>query len=81
MASIEKLMALIAQFIDDPGTLSEDTPLLSTGRLDSFDLVGLVGEMEDLFGVDIPVDEIDVETFDTPRRMLSWVEGGTDGRT
>lgn len=68
-------MQLIAQNAELDGPFDEDTPLISSGMIDSFDLVNLVSAIEEHFGVDIPVEEIDVATFDTPRQMARWLDG------
>ena len=59
--------------LDEP--IDADAPLVSSGLIDSFDLVAVIASIEEHFGVQIPVDEISVETFDTPRQILRWIEG------
>jgi D-alanine--poly(phosphoribitol) ligase subunit 2 len=75
MQTFEGLLSLIAGFVDHAGPLTADTPLLSTGLLDSFDIVGLVTEIEDHFGVEVPVENIEVENFDTPGRIWAVLQG------
>ena len=55
--------------IEEP--LEPETPLISSGLIDSFDIVALLGELEAQYGVAIQPEEIDVATFDTPRQILA----------
>jgi D-alanine--poly(phosphoribitol) ligase subunit 2 len=48
---------------------SEDTDLIDGGLLDSLALVELLVELEQRFGVDIPLDTLDVDDFRTVRRI------------
>ena len=45
--------------------ISADEPLISSGLIDSFSLVDLALEVEDLFGVRIEDFELNVDTFDS----------------
>ena len=45
--------------------LDASTPLLSAGRLDSFALVTLIATLEETFEIEIDVDEIDIDQFET----------------
>lgn len=71
------MMAFI-QFIFDvvepEDEIEADTPLLSTGIIDSFDVTALLGAIEDTYGVVIDPEEVGVDTFDTPVQMLSRIE-------
>ena len=46
--------------------LEAHTHLLSTGRLDSFALVTLIASLEDALGIDIDVEELDIDQFEPP---------------
>ncbi len=50
-------------------TLAPDTPLLSSGLLDSFAVVTLVSLLEEALSIDIDVEAIDLERFETPRAI------------
>lgn len=58
--------------IDEP--IDSQTPLISSGFIDSFDVVALLAVFERQYGVAIAPDQVDVETFDTPRQMLTRIE-------
>lgn len=48
--------------------------LIDDGVLDSFDVVSLVSELCDAFEVDITVENLTPENFNTPAAMLALVE-------
>lgn len=48
--------------------------LIDDGVLDSFDVVSLVAELCDAFEVDITVEDLTPENFNTPAAMLALVE-------
>lgn len=70
----------LAQFLSErlaPGqndALEEDTPLLSSGLLDSFTLVELMVHVQKTWDVRIPSDRLTVEQFDTLRHITDLVE-------
>lgn len=45
--------------------LAPDTPLLSAGLLDSFAIVTLLASLDSVLGIDIDVDTVEVEQFET----------------
>lgn len=57
---IEILMDLVPDF-----EYSDDVKLLDDGILDSFDIVNLVLEINEEFGVEIGVEDISEENFET----------------
>lgn len=59
--------------MDEP--LEPDTPLISSGIIDSFDVVTLLTIVESEYRVSINPEDIDVETFDTPAQMLTFIDG------
>lgn len=54
--------------------LAAETPLLSSGRLDSFQLLDLVESLEDTYGFAAQASEVTPEHLDTPARILSYVQ-------
>ncbi|WP_417794694.1 acyl carrier protein [Terasakiella pusilla] len=65
--------------INDQRKISDDTELFDD-FLDSFDLLTLVGLLEDKFNVEIPGEEMDETNFRTPASialMLNKIRGGT----
>jgi acyl carrier protein len=55
--------------------LGPDTALISSGLVDSFGVIGLLGDLESHYGVVIEPEEVDAETFDTPRQILARLRG------
>lgn len=58
---------LLSEFLsgEDPGELTESTPLISAGILDSIGTLKLVTFLEETFGVSIEAHEADMEHLDT----------------
>jgi serine O-acetyltransferase len=54
------------------------TPLLSSGIVDSFNVVVLIDELEQRFSVAIPIDRIDAETFDTATQIAAVIAEADD---
>lgn len=63
--------------VEVPG---DDTDLFETGLLDSLSLVALIAEIEQSFGIELPLDDIDVERFRSVDAIASFValNGGSD---
>ena len=53
--------------------LLPDEPLISSGLIDSFSLVDLALQVEDLFGVRIEDYELNVDTFDNLNQLAEIV--------
>jgi acyl carrier protein len=66
---MEKLLQLVSGCMQDPVAIDADTPLLSSGLIDSLGVVVLLTEIEAGFGVIIEPEEVDVASFDTPRQI------------
>ncbi len=58
----------------DLAPLDRDSELVSTGIVDSMDLVRLATHLERCFDVTIPDAEIDVGRFGTIARIVAYVE-------
>jgi acyl carrier protein len=54
---------------------SPETDLIETGVLDSLALVELLFALEREFGVTIPLEELDIETFRSVAAIADLVEG------
>ncbi len=53
--------------------ISPDEPLISSGLIDSFSLVDLALQIEDLFGVRIEDYELNMDTFDNLNQLAEIV--------
>ena len=58
---------------ESPDTLGDDTPLQSSGILDSLAAVGLIAFLEKEFHVELDVYDTAIERFDTIRDIASTV--------
>ena len=54
--------------------LDEDTPLISSGIVDSFSMVSLKRFLERKYDISIPDEEASPEAFDTVRSIIGVVE-------
>jgi acyl carrier protein len=62
------------EYLTDPDLeINADTPLISTGLVDSFSLVSLQGFIATEFGKHIPAPRITAESFDTVRQMIEVI--------
>jgi acyl carrier protein len=64
-----------AQAFDD------DTPLFSSGIVDSFGVLELIAFLEDTFGIEVDTNEHELRDFDTVRKIAGLVvriSGRTD---
>jgi acyl carrier protein len=72
--------AAICEFVHErfrvavgPRRLGADSPLFSSGVIDSFGLLELIAFLEDAYGVTIDPVRHDLMTLDTPRRIAALV--------
>jgi acyl carrier protein len=59
---------------EDDLELDPDTPLISSGIVDSFSMVSLKRFLEREYGIDIPDAEATPEAFDSVSRIVELVE-------
>ena len=71
----DELLAAVADWDSSGGAgLADDTPLISSGRLDSFDLLRLVLWVEEELGQPIDATRIDLAAeWDTVDRIVAFV--------
>jgi D-alanine--poly(phosphoribitol) ligase subunit 2 len=76
--TVERVWLLIrdALSVDVP---DGDTDLIDSGLLDSLALVTLIVEIEDEFGVEVPLDDFDVDRFRSVYRIADFL-AASDGR-
>ncbi|MBQ7973010.1 MAG: acyl carrier protein [Lachnospiraceae bacterium] len=69
----EQVIKVLEDFNDE---LVEDLEqdLFLSGKLDSFDLVKLVVELEDAFDISIDVEEVTVENFQSVTAIIDLME-------
>jgi acyl carrier protein len=70
----ERLRAFLRADLRVGGTIAADTPLVSSGRIDSVGLVRLAAQVEKATGLRIPDRDVTVAHFDTLARIGAYVE-------
>ncbi len=75
----EALEARVRAFLSEQLNLHDapierDTELVTTGLLDSMDVVRLVAHLERTRGITIPDGDIDVDHFDSISKISSYLE-------
>lgn len=69
---MEKLLAILREINPDIDYEKEDG-LIDRGLLDSFDIVTIVAEIDDQFGIQIPAEELTSENFNTARGLYALI--------
>jgi acyl carrier protein len=59
---------------ESPENLREDTPLRTSGILDSLATLGLISFLEERFKIEVEAHETDVDNFDSLRDIVAFVE-------
>ena len=70
----EKIIQFIYdEYVDDGTEVDDNTPLISSGLVDSFSMVSLKMYLEQEFEIEIDDDEASTEEFETVSRIQSLV--------
>lgn len=69
---MEKLLAILSDLNPDVDFETE-AALIDGGILDSFDIVTLVAEIDDAYGVQIPAEALTPENFNSARAILALI--------
>lgn len=72
--TLDAILALV-QPLSGPEPLEAESSLLSSGRLDSFQLLDLVESLEDTYGFAAQASEVTPEHLETPALILAYVQG------
>ena len=67
---------ILAEFLpgEKPANLRDDTPLWTSGVVDSVGILRLVSFVEEHFGIEVEAHEAGVENFDTIASIASFIE-------
>jgi acyl carrier protein len=69
---MEKLLEILEEI--KPGfEFTGRTDLVESGDLDSFDVISLVSELNDAYDIDIPVEAIVPENFNSVEAMMALI--------
>ena len=81
---MEDLKELILDYVkeeyieDEDEEVKYDTPLISSGHVDSFSMVSLLVFLENRFSIKIPPEKATPEAFDTVNSIAGLVEEMAD---
>ena len=66
---------ILSEFLpgENPSNLHDDTPLRTSGILDSVSTLRLVGFVEDHYGIEVQAYEAGVENFESIDRIVSLI--------
>lgn len=70
---MEKLIELLKGIRPDVDFENEDA-LIDDGILDSFDVVSIISEIDDQFGVQIRINELDPENFNSAENIWQLIQ-------
>ena len=70
---MEKILKILKQIRSDID-FEKETALIDDGVLDSFDIVALVGELNDAFDIEIKPNNLVPENFNSAEAMMALIE-------
>ena len=70
---MDKLMRILSEINSDIDFETEDS-LIDGGMLDSFDIVTLVAEIDDAFGIEIPAEALIPENFNSAKAIFALIQ-------
>jgi acyl carrier protein len=68
----ERLIAYVKDSLQFDGELCADTPLFSSGALDSGAMMNVIAFVEESAGVTVRAEDVTLENFDTPARIAGF---------
>ena len=77
--SVDEMKDLVLKYVkeqyieDDDAEVTYDTPLISTGYVDSFSMVSLLVFLERKFSIKIPPSKATPQAFDTVNNIVALV--------
>jgi acyl carrier protein len=71
---MNEILDVIRSHLTQEFPLEPDTPLLSSGLIDSFGVAGVIAALERRFRVRIDPSDIGVDNFDTPAQIRAYVD-------
>lgn len=69
----EKLYEILEDARGDVDFHNENQKLIDDAILDSFDIISIVGELNDAFDIEISVEELLPENFNSPAAMMELI--------
>jgi acyl carrier protein len=72
---VQKLIAFIqSKVAKGKGEIREDTPLVSSGLIDSFGLIEVFLELQRIAGLKVPASKVQAKDMETVRLMFATAE-------
>lgn len=68
------------EYLEEDQEITPDTPLISSGIVDSFSMVSLKRFLEKKYAISIPDDRATPEAFDTVKKICQLVRAIQEGR-
>ena len=69
MDQVMQILSAVRPDVD----FTRETALIDDGILDSFDIVALVGDLNDAFDIEITVEELEPENFNSAQAIFELV--------
>lgn len=76
--AMEKILAILKEIRPDVDFENEEK-LIDDNVLDSFDIISIVGEFNDAFDIEINVEDLEPENFNTVKAMKELIERLQEG--
>jgi acyl carrier protein len=75
-AMLEEIYKLLKENVVEleDAELREDTSLIASGYMDSYEVVMLLEQLEQTFSIKIELDDLDLEDFESPANIVKLVE-------
>lgn len=54
--------------------IKADTALISSGYLESFDIIGIIVSLEESFDAELPLEDMELEDFNTVRTIEEMIK-------
>lgn len=70
---MEELLKVLNEFRPDIDFVN-NTALIDEGLLDSLDIINIISELDFKFDIEIPVEEITPENFNSAKAMLQLID-------
>lgn len=70
---MDKLLELLKEIRPDVD-FENETELIDDGILDSFDVVSIISEVDDVFGVQIRINELEPENFNSAEAIWTLIQ-------
>jgi acyl carrier protein len=71
---LDQVRAVIAEQSGlPPAMIESDTPILTSGLIDSMGMVEVVAQLEELFGIVIDAEDVVADNFHTPAAIAELV--------